>query len=64
MDNGNVPIAVFLDLSKTFDTLPYHWQNYSSMASKISIYNGLRVIKSDTVKIPIGVPQGSIYLHK
>ena len=75
LDQGNIPISVFLDLSKAFDTI-----NHAILIQKLSFY-GLRAIplkwfqsylenrhqytdfcgaKSPQTKIMTGVPQGSI----
>ena len=53
MDNENIPIAIFLELSKAFDILDHktYCQNHSIMASKISISNGLRVIAETDLKM-------------
>ena len=75
LDQGNIPISVFLDLSKAFDTI-----NHAILIQKLSFY-GLRATplkwfqsylenrhqytdfcgaKSPQTKIMTGVPQGSI----
>ena len=75
LDNGNTPIAFYLDLSKAFDTLDHNFLlsklktygltdlslkwfcNYLSFRSQ---YTEINQIKSATIPISIGVPQGSI----
>ena len=75
LDNGNTPIAFYLDLSKAFDTLDHKillsklktygltelslkwFCNYLSFRSQ---YTEINQIKSATIPISIGVPQGSI----
>ena len=75
MDNGEVPINIFLDLSKAFDTLDHeillHKLNYYGV--KGIPYNLIKNyltdrkqfvdidgIKSDCLSISTGVPQGSV----
>jgi hypothetical protein len=75
LDNGNTPIAIFLDLSKAFDTLDHkillsklkhygitnsalNW--FASYLTNRNHYVEINQSKSDTVSIPVGVPQGSI----
>ena len=75
LDVGHTPIAIFLDLSKAFDTLDhktllyklkhYGIQNVSlrwfgSYLSKRSHYVEINQCKSETVCSSVGVPQGSI----
>ena len=75
LEKGNTPIAIFLDLSKAFDTL-----NYDILLTKLDYYgikcsalnwfrsyftNRLHYveyddIKSNKISISLGVPQGSI----
>ena len=75
MDNNEVSISIFLDLSKAFDTL-----NHKILLNKLKYYGieGVPLqlfksyltnrtqfveiddIKSDTLHIATGVPQGSI----
>ena len=75
LENGNTPIAFYLDLSKAFDTLDHkillsklktygltdlslkRFCNYLSFPSQ---YTEINQIKSATIPISIGVPQGSI----
>ena len=75
LDDGNTSIAFYLDLSKAFDTLDHNillsklktygltdlslkwFCNYLSFHSQ---YTEINQIKSATIPISIGVPQGSI----
>ena len=75
MDNGKIPIAIFLDLSKAFDTMNhqilltklYHYGIYGTPLKLIHSYLSNRKqcvifddILSNTLDIKTGVPQGSI----
>ena len=75
MDIGNTPMAIYLDLSKAFDTLynkillsklRYYGVEQSSLEwfnnylSERSYYVEIGQCDSRTVPISIGVPQGSI----
>jgi hypothetical protein len=75
MDSGNVPLCIFLDLSKAFDTLDHnillhklHYYGIKNTASNLlssyltnrQQYVDLDGTESDTLKISTGVPQGSI----
>ena len=75
MDNGKIPIAIFLDLSKAFDTINhqilltklYHYGIYGTPLKLIHSYLSNRKqcvifddILSNTLDIKTGVPQGSI----
>ena len=75
LDKGNSPLAIFLDMSKAFDTL-----NHNILVSKLNYYgiknaslnwfrtylkNRLQFVqidqqKSKTMSISLGVPQGTI----
>ena len=75
MDNNEVPFSIFLDLSKAFDTL-YHntllcklnhygiegvpLKLYESYLSNTTQYVEFADVKSETLLIATGVPQGSI----
>ena len=75
MDNGKIPIAIFLDLSKAFDTINhqilltklYHYGMYGTPLKLIHSYLSNRKqcvifddILSNTLDIKTGAPQGSI----
>lgn len=75
MDGGDIPICIFLDLSKAFDTLDhnillnkltyygikdnaFNW--FKSYLSERQQYVEIEGIRSNTLRITTGVPQGSI----
>lgn len=75
MDNNNIPINIFMDLSKAFDTLDHkillHKLNYYGFHDKsydlLKCYLSNRFqyvvfnnVQSDLIEIKCGVPQGSI----
>ena len=75
MDNNEIPISIFLDLSKAFDTIDHaillhklqhygidgiHLQLFKSYLSNIKQYVEIDDIKSNTLPITTGVPKGSI----
>ena len=75
MDKNDIPINVFLDLSKAFDTidhnilqnkLAYYGLNGSALQLFISYlqnrkqFTEIEQINSDSLPITIGVPQGSV----
>ena len=75
MDNNDVPIGVFLDLSKAFDTIDHnillnkleHYgiegiplQLFKNYLTNRKQYVKLCDIKSNLLQIKTGVPQGSI----
>jgi hypothetical protein len=75
MDNNHVPISVFLDLSKAFDTLDheillYKLEYYGLENSAINLFRSylsnrfqfvdIENVKSGNLPISVGVPQGSI----
>ena len=75
MDKGEVPLAVFLDLSKAFDTLDHHillekldFYGVTGKANnliKSYLTNRKQFVdydncKSDMAEITTGVPQGSV----
>ena len=75
MDKNNVPINIFMDLSKAFDTLDhqilYHKLEYYGLKDKSlellqsylsdrKQYVEISDVKSDLLEITCGVPQGSI----
>ena len=65
LDSGRLPVSVFLDLSKAFDTLNHgfngtslNWfRSYLTDGSQFTEFNG---VKSAVTKLTTGVPQGSI----
>ena len=75
LDNGEIPIAIFLDLSKAFDTLDHaillkkleHYGIQDTPLNWLTSYPSNRLqfvqmgdVLSDTLPISTGVPQGSI----
>ena len=75
MDTNEVPFSIFLDLSKAFDTLDHntllcklnHYgiegvplKLYESYLSNRTQYVEIADVKSETLSIATGVPQGSI----
>ena len=75
LDTGEIPIAIFLDLSKVFDTLNHdillhklqHYgigktplQWFSSYLNNRRQYVNINDINSSTLNLSTGVPQGSI----
>ena len=75
LDYGNTPIAIFLDLSKVFDTLHHkillfklqHYGIHGIALNWFSSYLGnhsqfvqIGQNKSDIIPITVGVPQGTI----
>ena len=75
LDNGEIPIAIFLDLSKAFDTLDHaillkKLEHYGIQDTPLNwlisyLSNRLQFVQmgdvlSDTLPISTGVPQGSI----
>ena len=75
MDNNEVPFSIFLDLSKVFDTLNHntllckldHYgiegvplKLYESYLLNRTQYIEIADVKSETLSIATGVPQGSI----
>ena len=75
MDNGQIPVPIFLDLSKAFDTLDHtilmsklkHYgiknkafQWFNSYLSNRHQYVEFEGARSETLGLEMGVPQGSI----
>ena len=75
MDRGNIPITIYLDLSKAFDTLDHNFllsnlEYYGIKNSELSLFKNyilnrkqfvqMGEISSTTQTIKTGVPQGSI----
>ena len=75
MDSGKVPLAIFLDLSKAFDTLDHsillHKLSFLGIKNMYLIllrnclsdgkhYVEINQIKSNSLPITTGVPEGSI----
>ena len=75
MDNSKIPINIFLDLSKAFDTIDYKilldklkydglkgptLKLFNSYPTNRKQYVELDDTKSKTLKISTGVPQGSV----
>ena len=75
MDNNMIPFSIFLDLSKAFDTIDHailldklkHYgingkyiQLFESYLSNRQQYVEIDNIKSNTLRMTTGVPQGSI----
>ena len=75
MDNGQIPVSIFLDLSKAFDTLDHtillsklkHYgiknkafQWFNSYLSNRHQYVEFEGARSETLGLEMGVPQGSI----
>ena len=75
MDNGQIPVSIFLDLSKAFDTLDHtilpsklkHYgiknkafQWFNSYLSSRHQYVEFEGARSETLGLEMGVPQGSI----
>ena len=75
MDKGNIPICIFLDLSKAFDSLDHKilidkLNYYGIVNNEANIFRSYLTnrkqfvnydgTKSDTLPISTGVPQGSI----
>ncbi len=75
MDKNDVPTNIYLDLSKAFDTLDHtilleKWNYYGINGAALKLmeryltnhtqYVEINYVKSDTLKIMTGVPQGSI----
>ena len=76
MDNGQIPVSIFLDLSKAFDTLNHtillsklkHYgiknkafQWFNSYLSNRHQYVEFEGARSETLGLEMGVPQGSIF---
>jgi len=75
LEKGNIPIAIFLDLSKAFDTLDHHillykLERYGFRDKELALlksylsnrlqYTQMDNISSEVSTISMGVPQGSI----
>ena len=76
MNNGDIPITIFLDLSKAFDTLNHSilldkTKHYGIKDCALNLLNSylsdrqqyvqINSIKSSLLPVKTGVPQGSIF---